>query len=56
MKPMTSTEQVEHVQTCLAIRSVVSMLRLTRNRDEDVAVALAHLENWLTENDGRWTK
>lgn len=56
MSAMTADEQREHEETCKVIRSCVSALRLTRNRDDDVAVALARLENWLDENDGRWAK
>lgn len=55
---MTPQEQLEHDRTVAAIRGTVSTLRLTRLAadSEDVAVALARLENWLTENDRRWTK
>jgi len=56
MKPMTAKEQEEHRQDCLAIRSALSALRLTRIEDEDIRIAAARLENWLTENDGRWIK
>jgi hypothetical protein len=56
MKPMTEAEQSEHEQVCLAIRGALSALRLTRVQDEDVRVAMARLEEWLCENDGRWVK
>jgi hypothetical protein len=56
MKPMTADEQAEHAQVCLAIRSALSTLRLTRCKDEDVRVAAARLEEWLANNDGRWVK
>ena len=52
---MTKDEQDEHREVTNVIRSCVSSLRLTRCTDEDVVVALARLENWLSENDGRWT-
>lgn len=55
-RAMTATEQDEHRQVTTAVRSCVSVLRLTRLKDEDVRVALARLENWLAENDGRWTR
>lgn len=53
---MSSEEQLVHAENCLAIRSALSALRLTRVVDEDIEAAKARLENWLTENDGRWTK
>lgn len=53
---MTANEQDVLKETCVAVRSAVSALRLTKCSDEDVQVALARLENWLTENDGRWIK
>lgn len=56
MEPMTPTQQAEHEQVCLAIRSALSALRLTRVQDEDVRVAMARLEDWLIANDGRWVK
>lgn len=56
MKPMTGDEQEEHIQTCLVVRSCLSSLRLTRIMDEDVRVAMARLENWLAEHEGRWVK
>jgi hypothetical protein len=51
---MTPLQQTEHEQTCLVIRGALSALRLTRVQDEDVRVAMARLEEWLTANDGRW--
>jgi hypothetical protein len=54
-RPMTEQESAEHKERCTVVRSIVSALRLTRIEDEDVQVALARLENWLGENDGRWT-
>jgi hypothetical protein len=53
---MTINEQREHAETCLAIRSALSTLRLSRVTDEDVTVAKARLENWLAENDGKWVR
>jgi hypothetical protein len=53
---MSAREQDEHHENTLAVRSALSALRLTRIEDEDVAVAKARLENWLAENDGRWTR
>ena len=49
-------EQVAHAELCTLIRGTLSTLRLSRCEDEDVRVAKARLENWLTENDGRWVK
>lgn len=54
-RPMTEQESVEHKETTVVVRSVLSALRLTRCTDEDIEVAKARLDNWLTENDGRWT-
>jgi len=53
---MTTDEQARHREACLTIRSALSALRLCRVTDEDVAVAMARLENWLAENDTRWTR
>ena len=53
---MTEDELAEHKAVCLVIRNVVSVLRLTGVEDEDVEVAAARLDNWLSENDGRWVK
>ena len=55
MRAMTKDEQDEHRQVATAVRSALSALRLSRCTDEDVAVAKARLENWLVENDGRWS-
>jgi len=55
-RPMTTDEQARHREACLTIRSALSALRLCRVTDEDVAVAMARLENWLAENDTRWTR
>jgi hypothetical protein len=52
---MTAEEQELHQASCIAVRAALSSLRLTRITDEDIEVAKARLENWLTENDGRWT-
>ena len=56
MQPMTAKEQEFHQETVKTIRSVLSALRLTAVTDEDIRVAQARLENWLTENDERWVK
>jgi hypothetical protein len=56
METMTEQEQHDHEAATLAIRSALSALRLTRVQDEDVQVAITRLDNWLTENDGRWVK
>jgi hypothetical protein len=56
MRHMTADEQAEHVQVCLAIRSALSALRLTRCQDEDVRVAAARLESWLGEHEGSFVK
>ncbi len=53
---MTADEQRVHGNECNVIRSIVSALRLLHSPDEDQTVALARLDNWLRENDGRWTK
>jgi len=55
-RAMTADEQARHRETCLTIRSALSALRLCRVTDEDVVVAMARLENWLAENDTRWTR
>lgn len=59
MKPLTKQEQDALRNVTNTVRSCVSALRLVRGVDdlsqnEDLAVAVARLENWLTENDGRW--
>lgn len=51
---MTAAEQDEHAATCLAVRSALSALRLTRSQDDDLRSAMVRLEEWLEENDGRW--
>lgn len=53
---MTEKEQREHQEATRVVRSALSALRLTRLADEDIEVAKTRLENWLTENDGRWVK
>ena len=54
LRPMTRDEQDEFRQVTNVIRSCVSSLHLTRCLDDDVQVALARLENWIAENEGRW--
>lgn len=56
-RAMTAQEQLEHSRNVAVIRSTVSALRLSRlaAESEDIRVALARLENWLVENDNRWT-
>jgi hypothetical protein len=56
VRAMAEAELEAHGETCLAVRSALSALRLSRCQDEDVRVAMARLEEWLTENDGRWVK
>lgn len=56
MKPMTATEQEQLREQVLVIRGALSALRLSRVTDEDVEVAKARLDEWLTTNDGRWVK
>jgi hypothetical protein len=56
MRPMTEAELDAAHEVALAVRSALSALRLSRCQDEDVRVAMARLEEWLTENDGRWVK
>lgn len=53
---MTEKEQREHQEVCNTVRSALSALRLTRCEDEDILVAAARLEEWLSQNDGRWAK
>lgn len=53
---MTRREQDLHHERCMAVRHALSVLRLSGVTHEDVAVAKARLENWLTENDGRWAR
>ncbi len=53
-RPMTADELAHHARKVEIIRSCLSALRLTADGSEDVGVAKARLENWLTENDGRW--
>jgi hypothetical protein len=55
-RPLTTAELDEHEHTCLVIRRALSLLRLTRVQDEDIRAAMARLDNWLTEHDGRWTR
>ena len=55
-RPMSEQEQQEHNENTNVVRSCVSALRLSRIIDEDVQVALARLEDWLSDNDGRWTR
>lgn len=54
MRPMTVKEYDELQATRQVILSALSSLRLTRCTDEDVEVAKARLENWITENERRW--
>ena len=56
MRVMTEAEQHDLEAVCNTVRAMVSALRLIRSEDEDLQVAAARLANWLTENDGRWTK
>ena len=56
MQPMTPEEQEAHEADVLHVKAALAALRLTLLEDEDVQVAEARLENWLTENDGRWVK
>jgi hypothetical protein len=55
-RAMTGEEQAELRQQEQVVRSSLSALRLTHLEDEDIRVAKARLENWLAENEGRWTK
>ena len=54
MKPMPVEQYDELQQTRQVVLSCISSLRLTRCADEDIEVAKARLENWITENEGRW--
>ena len=56
MKPMTDEELEVLADQIKAVRTCLSYLRLTRlaPESEDIAVAVTRLDNWLTENDGRW--
>jgi hypothetical protein len=56
MKPMTPKQQDDHAADTLLVRSVLSALRLSKlsETSEDIQVAMERLDNWLTENDGRW--
>ena len=58
MRAMTAREQEQHEDAILAVKGALSALRLTRlgPTDENIAVAMARLDEWLTENDGRWVK
>ncbi len=53
---MTEQEAVDHAALIQIVRSALSALRLSRIESEDIEAAKARLENWLTENDGRWVK
>jgi hypothetical protein len=54
---MSDQEQREHREAELVVRSALSALRLlSRLQDEDLQVAMARLDNWLSENSARWVK
>lgn len=53
---MTEAELEAHGVTCLAVRGALEALRLSRCHDEDVRVAMARLEEWLSGSEGRWVK
>ncbi len=54
---MTDEEFALFQDQIKVVRNCVSLLRLSRlaAQYEDAQVALARLENWLAENDDRWT-
>ncbi len=56
-RPMTDEEFALFQDQIKVVRNCVSLLRLSRLGDqyEDAQVALTRLENWLAENDERWT-
>ena len=57
MSVMSDQEQREHREAELVVRSALSALRLlSRLQDEDLQVAMARLDNWLSENSARWVK
>lgn len=54
-RPMSATEQEVFSRAAADVRGALRLLRQARVEDEDVRVAEARLENWLAENEGRWT-
>jgi hypothetical protein len=59
LEQVMTLEEQEDFDACVkTVRSALSALRLTRlaESEEDVAVAVARIENWLAENDRRWSK
>ncbi len=52
-RPMTDEEYVMHQECIKVVKNCISLLRLSRlaGQYEDAKVALAHLENWLADNE-----
>jgi hypothetical protein len=55
-RAMTAEEQERHRLLCNGVRSCITILQFFDSDAQDLRVALARLQNWLAENDGRWTK
>lgn len=54
--PMTESEQRDHAEHVANARLAYNLLEAIPNRDEDLAVALARVDEWICANEGRWVK
>ena len=54
MKAMTDKEQAEHERVTAEVMRASLALRRAGQEDEDLQVALARIEEWLGQNEGRW--
>jgi hypothetical protein len=54
--PMTEREQREHAEHVANARLAYRLLAAIPNRDEDLAVAIARVDEWVGANEGRWVK
>jgi hypothetical protein len=53
---MTEREQRDHAEHVANARLAYRLLAAIPNRDEDLAVALARVDEWVGANEGRWVK
>ena len=51
---MTAAEQAEHERVVDEVARASLALRRSGSDDEDIRVALARIEEWLSQNEGRW--
>lgn len=52
---MTAEQLAEHERVTTEVARAATALHRSGCDDEDVRVALARLEEWLSVNEGRWT-